>query len=113
MIRRDENDLARDDLAERRRERDRHREPRRFRRAAPDLTDRRVFQAHVIDLANATAITALECPACGGPVFALAGSVDERVDCANEGVDGPCDARLIAIQTAEGVAVVLMPGGAP
>jgi len=112
-VRADEHDLYRDELAERRRERDRHREPGRWRRPVPDHRARQAFQARVVDIANATAITALECPACGGPVFALAGSVDERVDCVNEGVDGPCDARLIAIQTAAGVAVVLAPGGAP
>lgn len=103
----DEERLFRDDLAERRRERDREREPRRFRRPAPDLTARQAFQTRQVDLVNATAITVIECPTCLAPCFAPADSAGERLDCIG------CDARLVTIQTAEGVAAALVPSGEP
>lgn len=99
----DEEQLFRDDLEERRRERDRQREPRHWRRVAPDHRTRQAFQARVVD----TRIVTLECPICRGPVCAPANSHDERIDCVG------CDARLVTIRTAEGVAAVLAPGGAP
>lgn len=100
-MRPDEDQLFRDELAERRRERDREREPARWHRPAPDHRSRHAQQARMLDLAAATAITAIECPACLGPVFAVAGSEGETIDCAG------CDARLVTIQTADGVSAVL------
>ena len=111
MIRLDEEQLFRDDLAERRRERDREREPARVRASrlpGRELRTRQAFQARQVDLVNValdTTITALECPACLGPVFAPACSSADRIDCVN------CDARLVTVQTSDGVAAVLLPGG--
>ncbi len=109
----DEEQLFRDDLAERRRERDRHREPRRPYGAGRlgDLARRHRAEAHRLDLinaaVNATSITAIECPACLAPVFAPADSSGERVDCAG------CEARLVTLHAADGVTAVLLPDGAP
>jgi hypothetical protein len=101
----DDHDLFRDDLAERRRERDRQREPApRWRPALPELARRRESQAHHLDLINAaidTSITAIECPACLAPVFAPADSSGERIDCSG------CDARLVTVQTTDGVTAVI------
>lgn len=112
MTRLDLDQIDRDDLADRRRERDRHREPPRWRRASPDLTRRRAFQAGVVDSVNTaknSAAIALLCPCCGGPVFAPADSHGERVDCFN------CDARLVTQRSAGGVVAVIAAtnGGTP
>lgn len=68
-----------------------------------ELADRR---ARLRRVGLDTSITAIECPACLSPVFAPADSAGERVDCVG------CDARLVTVQTADGVAAVLAPGGA-
>lgn len=105
-MRLDENERFRDELAERRRDRDREREPRTWRRTARDLRARRAFQARQIDLADIaldTSITAFECPLCCGPLFAPGDSHDERVDCPS------CDARLVTVRTVEGVVAMEVP----
>lgn len=102
----DEHQRFRDELAERRRERDREREPRTWRRTARDQRARQAFQARQIDLANIaldTAITAFECPLCCGPLFAPGDSNGERVDCPE------CDARLVTVRTTEGVVAMEVP----
>ena len=99
----DEEQLYRDDLAERRRERDRQREPGRFHRPGRDLAGRHAFEVAIGD----TAVTALACPACNGPVFAPGDSDRERIDCSD------CDARLVTRRGAEGVELIqLEPDGA-
>jgi len=111
MSRADEEQLFRDDLADRRRARDREREPRRFRRPTPDHRARHAFQARQVDLVNAaidTSITAIECPACLGPVFATADSQGEIVDCAH------CDARLVTHRALGGeLTAILRTDGEP
>lgn len=102
-----EEQLFRDDLAERRRERDREREPGRWRRPAPDHRARQAFQARQIDLVSACASAVFECPSCLGPCFAPAGSNGERIDCAG------CDARLVTAQVDGAVTAILAPDGAP
>jgi len=106
----DLDQIDRDELAERRAERDRHREPGRQQRSAPDLTRRHIFQIGVTDSVNTSldsAIVPLWCPACRGPVFATSRSNGERVDCF------ACDARLVTRLGIEGVAVELVTGGEP
>jgi len=106
-------DFYRDELAERRLERDREREPARLRAArlpAPDHRARHAFQARQIDLVNAqldTSISAMECPACCGPLFAPADSHGERIDCPD------CDARLVTHRAIGGelTAILVRDGG--
>jgi len=114
MTRLDDEQIWRDDLAERRRERDREREPARIRAArlpAPDHRARHSFQARQVELAHAavdSSITAMECPACLAPVFAPADSHAERIDCVG------CDARLVTHRAIGGeLTAILLPDGAP
>lgn len=101
----DEHQLTVDELAERRRARDREREPGRSRPPARDLVRRRAFQAGVIDALNATvdtSIIALECPGCMAPAFAPADSNGEQLECAG------CRAQLLTARTSEGVVALLL-----
>lgn len=98
-MRLDEERLYRDELAERRRERDREREPRRFYRAPALLLER----ARRVSVNPPAAV--LECPACLSPVFALAGDGGERVDCAG------CDARLVTHRSASGELTAILVEG--
>lgn len=107
---RGDDDMHRDELADRRAERDAEREPRSWRRTRPDHRARQAFQARQVELAAAAvgrSITALECPSCCGPLFAPADSVDEQIGCPG------CGARLVTAQTREGVVAILRPDGAP
>lgn len=101
-MRADDHDLFVDDLAQRRRDRDREREPRRFRRRE---VERRAF-----NVALDASIAPLECPLCLGPVFAPADSHGERIDCTNEG----CEARLVTHRAIGGeLTAIALPDGAP
>lgn len=94
----DDEQTFRDDLAERRRDRDRHREPTGIiRHITPRVTQGRAFMLSVD-----TSIIALACPQCRETVFAPRDSDAERVDCAT------CDARFTTRQTLDGeVSLVL------
>lgn len=92
MTRPDLDQLDRDELAARRAERDRHREPGARLRAEPrELAARRAFYVSI----GTTASESIPCPECRGPVYAPADSDLEQVDCFG------CDARLV---TAQGLA---------
>jgi hypothetical protein len=101
----DPEQLDQDELAARRRERDRHREPglvTRDLRALTDLSARRAFAISVVD----TRITALACPLCNGPVFADHDSDGERIDCT-----GPtCEAQLVTRRNLDGSVSVAVVG---
>lgn len=100
-----EEQLSRDDLAERRRERDRQREP--------GVLFRRVGRSHVsrdqqiIRFQASLAAARLECPSCLGPVFAPGGSHGELVDC------NACDARLVTHRTPAGEVTAILRGPQP
>lgn len=83
----DDEQTFRDDLAERRRDRDRHREPRAtgiIRHITPRVTQGARFMLGV----DPSSVR-LSCPRCNGPVYAAGDSAGERLDCAT------CDARLL------------------
>lgn len=99
----DEEQLFRDDLAERRR--DREREPHRRNYGGRPKRDDPGRNATMVRVH--TSITALRCPACSGPVYATADSTGEELDCFG------CDARLVTRQALGGeVEVVERTGGA-
>ncbi len=110
-MRADDHDIFRDELAERRRERDREHEPRKFRRPTPDHRSRQAAAARRLDVLNAAAddsLTAIECPLCLGPVFAPVNSHGEQVDCYH------CDARLVTHRAIGGeLTALLVKDGAP
>jgi hypothetical protein len=91
----DEDLLYRDDLAERRRERDREREPR-----TVAHQPRRFYEVSL----TPTDIVPICCPACNGPVFAPADSHLEDVDCA----DPACGARLVTQRSIDGSVSLLV-----
>lgn len=97
----DEDAWFHDELAERRRRRDHHREPgTRPRPTGNQRLERRLaFHARIAPVAP-DSITAVECPRCLGPVFVPRDSDAERVDCFE------CDARLVTLQHIEGVTAI-------
>lgn len=114
-MRLDDADLIRDELAARRRDRDREREPRRFASTprTPPAYQRGPVLAGLADKLQAsqieldTASIPIECPVCLGPVFAIANGHGDRVDCAE------CDARLVTHRAIGGelTALLLETGG--
>jgi hypothetical protein len=98
----DDEQTFRDDLAMRRLERDRHREPLAagpIRRITPRVTQGRAFMLSVD-----TSIVAIACPQCRETVYAPRDSDAERVDCAT------CDARLVTKLDLEGVVTLVDTG---
>lgn len=86
---RDQHANDRDELAVKRLERDRHREPRatgiiRYIKPAPRVTQGARFMLSV----DSSSVR-LDCPRCLGPVYAAGDSAGEQLDCAI------CDARLV------------------
>lgn len=102
MARRDQGD--RDELAERRRERDRHREPVLSAYPRRDLTKRNAFYVGLLAVDGAPGHI---CPICSGPVYAPADSDRERVDCPD------CNARLTTRRDLDGGVSIVLLGGAP
>lgn len=103
MSRLDTDQADRDAIADRRHERDVHREPRLHRHPrCVQPVARGLFQARVIDSVNAAQAEhsytmRLTCPTCRGPMFAPRDSDRERVVC------NTCQAICITRRTVDGV----------